>query len=78
MVERKVMVDGGDPQARAVKKGHGISCHVDFVGDSEGEKHVGLPEHIHHLKLLVVKIKEELALWSLAGAKAVGNVMSRE
>jgi hypothetical protein len=27
---------------------------------------------------IVVKIKEELALWSLAGAKAVGNVIPRE
>jgi hypothetical protein len=27
---------------------------------------------------IVVKIKEEIALWSLAGAKAVGNVMPRE
>jgi hypothetical protein len=49
MAERKRMVDGGDPQAMAVKKGHGISCHVDFVGDLEGEKRAGLLEHMHHL-----------------------------
>jgi hypothetical protein len=28
--------------------------------------------------MIVTKIKEELALWSLAGAKAVSNVMPRE
>jgi hypothetical protein len=27
---------------------------------------------------IIIKIKEEIALWSLVGAKAVGNVMPRE
>jgi hypothetical protein len=27
---------------------------------------------------IVIKIKEEVALWSLAGAKAMSNVMPRE
>jgi hypothetical protein len=50
MAEHKEMMDGVDPEARAVKKCYGISCHVDFVGDLKGEERVNLPEHVHHLK----------------------------
>jgi hypothetical protein len=28
--------------------------------------------------MIVAKVKEEVALWSLAGAKAIGIIMSRE
>jgi hypothetical protein len=36
---QKIM-DEGDPQTRAVKKGHDVSWHVNFLGDLEEEERV--------------------------------------
>jgi hypothetical protein len=56
---------------------HRLSCYF-FLGNLEEKECTNLSGHVHDIKLHHHKIKEEVALWSLAGAKAVSDVMPQE
>jgi hypothetical protein len=78
-MERQKMVDGGDSQARTIQKGHGIACHVNFSWEiwKKGNAQIFRDTYMTS-SYIIIKIKEEVALWSLAGAKAVSDVMPQE
>jgi hypothetical protein len=66
-------------QARKIKKGHAVTCNVLVSWEIWKERNVHVfRNNAFTSSMLVTKIKDEAALWILAGAKACSVVMPRE
>jgi hypothetical protein len=59
------------PKKRRREKGHCLACNACF----ENGKREIFNNKASTAFMLIVKIKEEVALWSLAGAKSLSNIM---
>jgi hypothetical protein len=72
------MVDGGDSQARPIKEGYDVACDVDILEIWKERNARIFRSAFSTSRMIINKIKDEVALWGLTGAKAVSNVMMRE